>query len=107
MGSPDTSDAPIPLKKRDYVSIETDDEWDGLIGIIEDFLDAEGNSVSASDVTSRVMIRIPLTRQGQNSYRLLRVNFLTDYVRILLRENNENVIMPREKVEYFDPADLA
>lgn len=95
------------VAKGDYVEIvDTSDEWESLIGIVEDFYDDQGQSCPVTHKEAVALVRIPTTKRGQVTLRLQDVNFLTSFVRQELNLHDELRIFPLKNVEWFDPNDL-
>lgn len=95
------------IARLDYVAvIETDDEWDGLIGTVEDFFDDLGASCSPETKGAVVLVRIPTSKRSQAALRLEQVNFLTPYVRKELQSHDDLHLFLRKHLEWFDPNDL-
>lgn len=85
----------------------TDDEWEDLIGIVENFYDAENNKCSIDEAVF-IELYFPLDHKDQKQFRLTDVNEFTSYVRGQLRsrDNEEGKIFPIESVEAFDENNL-
>lgn len=95
------------IQLRDYVEVvNTDDEFEGLIGVVEDFYDEDNNSCSPGQKGAVCLVRIPLMKRDQAAMRLSGVNFITSYVRLELRNNDELCLFPLNKLEWFDPNEL-
>jgi len=91
----------------DYVEVvNTNDEFEDLIGVVEDFYDSEGKSCQSDRKEALCVIRIPLQRQDQAMMRLVGVNFITPYVRHELKTNEELCLFTKDKLEWFDPNEL-
>lgn len=92
---PDASDAtetekPAFIRRLDYVQVvDTQDEWEDLIGIVDMLYDAHGNPCRAGRHVKTAEVRFPLSRGAQYAAHLIGVNFFTDYVRTCLRRSNE------------------
>jgi hypothetical protein len=104
MGS---EEEPRRLKRKDYVTIiGTNDEWEDLIGVVDDILDSDGNSCQRNKIGTSCLVRIPLSRSNQAPLRLVGVNFITPYVRHELRQNEDVCLFMMKHLEWVDPDDL-
>ncbi len=100
-------DAPSQAQSRlavsDYVEVvNTDDEWESLIGII----DSISSDNFSTDGFLSVSVYFPLRETTQYSLRLKGVNFFTDYIRLTLRQNGEIQIFSEENLEIVDEDSL-
>jgi hypothetical protein len=93
------------LRRRHYAEIvETADEFEGLIGVVEDFLDEEGNSQRMHGPETRcVVLHVPTHPDTQANLRLRDVNELTSYVRAQLRREDDRLCFPSAQLAWFDP----
>lgn len=99
--------APVFLKVGDYVQIvDTDDESEDLIGVIDEIFDDDGNSVKSTKFGRDVAVFIPLSRKDQEQHNLLSVNEIGSYVRQELRLNEGLLKVRSENLEWFDPDEL-
>lgn len=95
------------IRRRDYVLVvETNDEWDGLVGVIDDFLDENGQSCLLSGPNVSCLVRIPVTRRTQRQLRMIGVNHLTDYVLRELRLHDELRLFPLAHLEWISADEL-
>ena len=88
----------------DYAEVvDTHDEFEGLIGIVEEFLDEEGDARRADcQLVTQVILHIP-TRATAGQRRLLEYNEPTSYVRAQLRAEDDRRCFPCAHVAWFDP----
>lgn len=96
------------LKIGDYVSvIESRDEWEDLIGVIDDILDADGESVFESHQRAvRIVVMFPVGQKARKQTRLDEVNEYTPFVLYHLKSNNSRQDFPLRNLEWFDPKEL-
>ena len=95
------------MRRQDYVQVlDTSDEWEDLIGIVEALYDAQGVPCRSGSRVMTAEVRFPLSPTSQYATRLVGVNFFTDYVRNQLRLNNEVSIIPVKNLEVIDKDDL-
>ena len=95
------------LHKGSYVQVcYTDDEYEGLIGIIEDFYYENDNSCSQSHPGAICVVRFPLSRRERMQRKMVGVNFFTDYVRYQLVLNDGLDLFKKDKLEEIDPNDI-
>lgn len=86
--------------------LNTDDEWEELIGIVETLYNSAGAPCRAGAAATTAEVRFPLSRSSQYSMRLTGVNFFTDYVRTQLRMNDEVQMFSMENLEVVDRDNL-
>lgn len=95
------------LKRNDYVAvIDTSDEWEDLIGKIEEFMAPDGSLHQEFQPGFRVVVFFPINRDDIRSARLVGVNRFTSFVRQHLRTYEGKQVFDIIKVEWFDPNDL-
>ena len=104
-------DSPTPerafLKQRDYAAIiDTNDEFEDLIGIVDEVFNDEGESVKDTNSGSKVALRIPLTREEQKTFNLYGTNEITRYARQQIILNNGCLLVDIKNLESFNPEDL-
>lgn len=88
---------PPPITVGCYVQVvDTSDEFEDLIGIVEAFLEE----------TKEVTVYIPLSREAQKRRRLDEVNELTPYAKHELRQADGRRNFKRKNLEWFDPEEL-
>ena len=102
------SESSSALRIGDYVSVQnTDDEWEDLVGILENFCNGDGETLRRdSEKATHAEVRFPLSRSVQHALRLNGVNFFTDYVRVQLRLNNELEMFSLSSLEAVSWDDL-
>lgn len=96
------------IRKGDYVEIiDTADEWEGLIGIVEEFYTEVGEFCKFNDPgLFFAQIRIPTRKTDQRPLRLWGVNHLTGYVLYELRSNDDIKLVKVSCLEYIDEEEL-
>ena len=94
-----------PLRLKDYAEVvDTRDEWEGLIGVVEEFVDENELPVRAdSPRVAGVIVHVPTRGSGSAVQRLRDVNELTSYVRGQLRTNDDRQCFAPSKLAWFDP----
>lgn len=97
-----------PLKLGDYVVVvDTRDEWEDLIGILDGFRDAFGEPVPQGSVRAKFgHIRFPVSRESLREARLDSVNEYTKFVVYELKQNNYHQDILLQNLEWFDQDDL-
>ena len=95
------------LSINDYaVIVDTDDEWEGLIGVIHEIYDKSGYNVPTTRFGQNVVLWIPTDKEEQKRFNLLEVNTLTSYVRQELNFFDELRAVPKENLEWVDSNDF-
>lgn len=101
MGSSPVTDEEWKPSPGDYVSIiDTGDEWEGVIGVLEEHIEA------TEDHKESWTVFVPTSSAEVKARRMVGVNDLTDYVRYELRENQNRVRIQPHNLERVDPADF-
>lgn len=94
------------LKRRSYVCVvDTNDEWEDAIGVVEDILLGDA-SVPASSEGCEIIVFFPLLREDIQQLKLVGVNFFTAPCRHELRKNAGMKLFPVKNLEFLDPAEL-
>ena len=94
-------------RKNDYVSVvDTSDEWEDLIGKVEEFMDAEGATSPTYVDGMSVVVFFPTSTSEIRQHRMVGVNHFTAYVRYCLSEQSNKHVLPLKNVEWVDPQDL-
>ena len=95
------------LKQKDYAAIvETNDEFEDLIGIVDEIYDSKGDICKDTRTGTRVALRIPLTREEQKLTRLYGVNDITRYARQQVQLNDGCLLINTSNLEIVNPEDL-
>ena len=96
------------IRKGDYVEIaNTTDEWEGIIGVVEEFYTEIGDFCKFNDPgVFFAQIRIPTRKSDQRPLRLWGVNHLTGYVLYELRNNDDIKLVKVSCLEYVDEEEL-
>lgn len=98
---------PAQIRCNDYVEVlETLDEWEGLVGIVEELFDINKQPCADSQEACFATVRFPLRHDGQKAVRLYGVNHFTDYVRKQLKAQEELEIFSLTVLEWLDPDEL-
>ena len=106
--------APLPvppsrLRRGDIAEIvDTHDEWEGLLGLVDDFLDEDGARCRSDHANlSCVVLQVPTGRgeavRGSNLRRLYEANELTSYVKSQLRTEDDRCCRPSTQLAWYDP----
>jgi len=98
-GSPEEDDWTPAV--GDYVEISgTEDEWEGVIGVLEE------HHPATEETKEEWTVFVPLEKSDIRARRMVGVNFLTGYVRFMLRGNEGRVRIPTINLERADPAEF-
>jgi hypothetical protein len=98
---------PPPINLGCYVQVvDTSDEFEDLIGVVEGFLNAEGEPTKKLAEAKEVTVYIPLSREGQKRRHLEGVNEFTAYAKHVLRENDGRRNFKLANLEWFDEDEL-
>lgn len=93
--------------RKDYICVvDTCDEFEDLIGIVEEFLLPNGECGPRWVPGSRVIVYFPYTISEIRQTKLRGVNTFTSFVRMQLHRDEGRVIFDTQKLEYFDPENL-
>ena len=91
-------------RRWDFIKVvDTMDEWEELIGRVEEFVDAEGGSHTELKEGFLAKVFFPTKQSDQRSLRLVGVNFFTPYIRHLLREQEGYHFLEMKNLEWVDP----
>lgn len=87
--------------------INCEDEWDELIGIVDDLLDSDLNPVDDGKEWNVCLVYFPTSRRGQEKHNLVGVNHFFKTVASELSCSDSRKMFNREMlVEIDDPEDL-
>lgn len=104
----DESYADPVIRKKSYVEIvNTDDEWENLIGLVEEFYTESGDLCTYDDpLAFFVQVRFPTNRTEQKQMLLFGVNHFTGYVLYELRNSDDIKLVNIKNLEYINSEDL-
>lgn len=104
MDSEDTVRMP---RKNDYVSIiDTSDEWEGLIGKVDEFMSADGSTHPSYVEGDQVILHMPTKTSEIRACRMVGINHFTAYVRYCLNQQENRHILSLKNVEWVNPEDI-
>lgn len=95
------------LKKRNHVRvIDTLDEWEDLIGVVEEFMNSDGTTTDKFQVGQQVIVFFPLSREDIRLTKLVGVNTFTSFCRFELKQHEGLRAFAVKHLELVDPAEL-
>lgn len=95
------------IKLRSYVSVvDTNDEWEGLIGRVEEFMSSEGILRTEKQEGDRAVVFFPLAQEEQRRLRMAGVNTYPSFVRLHLQQHEGKQVFNFDNLEEVDPEDL-
>jgi hypothetical protein len=107
MGDSDYAN-PLPptLSGGLYVRVATTDEWEDLIGIIEEFLDSNLDPIDEPQQGGKCLVYFPISRRAQQSCNLAGVNDYPETVLNDLRGCNSRKVFDLADLQEFDPNNI-
>ena len=95
------------LKRDDYVVIiETKDEWEDLIGKVEEFMSDDGDLHNDFRHGDRVVVFFPINREDIYLLRLVGINNFPKLAAHHLRQFQGKQVFENRSVEWFDSNEL-
>lgn len=95
------------FKNGDYVSvINTRDEWEDLIGIVEEFMDPEGVIKNDYEEGDRIVVFFPFTCDDIKEAKLEGLNYFNSFVKAHLRKHEGKQVFEPKNLESFDKEEL-
>ena len=105
-GTASRDEAP-KFKRRNYVAVvDTNDEWEDLIGKIDEFMDANGTLVPEWSEGCRAVVFFPTLREDIAAADLVSVNQFTSFVREHLKRHQNQQVFEITNLELVNPDDL-
>lgn len=106
-GSSEESTFRLSLGAERYVRvINTGDDWEELIGVVDGHLDENLESVDDPVPNGRVLVFFPRKRSTQEKLGLFGVNEFTDFVLEVLRERDSRHHFEPQNLEVVDPDEI-
>lgn len=93
---------PKKIELDSLMEVVTDDEWNGLIGVLDSFGDNDLDSRNEIDGSLGVFLFFPLSVSQQQKHDLVGVNFFTSSVIFALKQNHSIIFFPWSKVEEYE-----
>lgn len=95
------------LKKRDYVRvIDTLDEWEGLIGRIEEFSAPDCTTHDVYAEGDKIIVFFPYLKDDVRTAKLVGVNVFPGLVMVHLRQYEGKQLFEPSLLEWVDPEEL-
>lgn len=89
-----------------HVRVCSDDEWDGLIGIIDDFLDQSLNSIESCRPGCKCLVYFPISRRRLEDLNMVGVNDYPMTVLADLRSGQNRKVFELKELQEVDPENI-
>lgn len=102
-----TSKDEAGIKRKDFVEvIGTNDDWESLIGVVDEFMLSDGEIVNKYEPGARAVVYFPLRSGDAYASKLRSVNMLTGLVKQHLQQYEGKQVFDLDQLEVIDPEEL-